>query len=248
MAEATFRFYGELNDFLPPEMRQRSLAYPFTEPQTVKHLIEALRIPHTEVELILINSQPVDFTAVVHPHDHVSVYPVFHQLDISPLPALRPPLEHPPRFILDNHLGKLARLLRLLGFDTLYPRAHLDDGELAQIAHDENRVMLSRDRGLLMRSLISHGYCLRTTNTAEQVTAVLHRYHLHDHIQPWTRCLNCNGRLHPVPKSEIEHRLQPKTRLYFDDFRLCQECGQIYWKGSHFANLQEFVESVIANR
>lgn len=248
MAEATFRFYGELNDFLPPEMRQRSLAYPFTEPQTVKHLIEALRIPHTEVELILINSQPVDFTAVVQPHDHVSVYPVFHQLDISPLPALRPPLETPPRFILDNHLGKLARLLRLLGFDTLYPRAHLDDGELAQIAHDEKRVMLSRDRGLLMRSLISHGYCLRTTNTEEQVTAVLHRYQLHDHIQPWTRCLNCNGRLQPVPKSEIEHRLQPKTRLYFDDFRLCQECGQIYWKGSHFANLQEFVESVIANR
>jgi len=244
MPEAIFRFYGELNDFLPPEMRQRDLAYPFTEPQTVKHLIEAVRIPHTEVEIILINGDPTGFETVVQPEDRVSVYPVFTQIDISPLPPLRPSLPLPPRFILDNHLGKLARLMRLLGIDTLYPRAHLDDSELAQIAHDENRIMLTRDRGLLMRSIVTYGYCLRTTNTEEQVTAVLRRYQLATFIQPWTRCLNCNGRLQSVPKAQIAHRLQPKTRQYFDEFRECQDCGQIYWKGSHFSALQEFVDRI----
>lgn len=244
MAEATFRFYGELNDFLPPEMRQRALAYPFTEPQTVKHLIEAVRIPHTEVEVILINGQPSGFEVVVQPGDRVSVYPAFSQIDISPLPPLRPPLPQPMRFILDNHLGKLARLLRLLGFDVLYPRDHLDDAALAQMAHDQNRVMLTRDRGLLMRNLITHGYCLRTTDTEEQLTAVLQRYQLHDAIQPWSRCLTCNGRLQPVAKEAIIHRLEPKTKQYFEEFHLCQACGQIYWKGSHFAALQEIVDRV----
>lgn len=244
MPEATFRFYGDLNDFLPPEMRQRDLAYPFTEPQTVKHLIEAVRIPHTEVEIILINGEPTGFETVVQAEDRVTVYPIFAQIEISPLPPLRPSLPQPPRFILDNHLGKLARLLRLLGIDTLYPRAHLDDSELAQIAHDENRVMLTRDRGLLMRSIVTYGYCLRTTNTEEQVTAVLHRYQLTPTIQPWTRCLNCNGRLQTVSKEQIAHRLQPKTREYFDEFRECQACGQLYWKGSHFSALQEFVDRI----
>ncbi len=242
MAEATFRFYGELNDFLPPEMRQRTLDYPFTDPQTVKHLIEALRVPHTEVEAVVINGEPVGFDVIVQANDRVSVYPIFHKIDISPLPQLRPPLPMPPRFILDNHLGKLARLMRLLGFDTLYPREHLDDSELAQIAHDESRVMLTRDRGLLMRNLVTHGYCLRTTDTEAQLTAVLHRFRLHEYIRPWTRCLSCNGRLQTVPKGQIEHRLQPKTRLHYDEFRECQACGQIYWKGSHFHNLQQVVE------
>jgi hypothetical protein len=248
MSEATFRFYAELNDFLPPEMRQRPLIYPFTEPQTIKHLIEAVRIPHTDVELILINGEPAGFEVMVQPGDRVSVYPAFYQIDISALPPLRPPLPHPPRFILDNHLGKLARLMRLLGIDTLYPRAHLDDAELAQIAYAENRIMLTRDRGLLMRSIITYGYCLHTTNTEQQLTAVLHRYHLHQHVHPWTRCLNCNGRLHTIPKQQIAHRLQPKTSLYFDEFRECQACGQIYWKGSHFASLQEIVDRVVTEK
>ncbi len=139
-------------------------------------------------------------------------------------------------------MGKLARFLRLLGFDTRYPREHLHDAALAQLAHDQQRVMLTRDRGLLMRNVITHGYCLRTTNGEGQLTAVLHRYQLHGQIRPWTRCLRCNGLLKPVPKSQVIDRLEPKTKRYFNDFRICVDCEQIYWKGSHFSALEEIIE------
>jgi uncharacterized protein with PIN domain len=146
---------------------------------------------------------------------------------------------------LDNHLGRLARYLRLLGFDALYFNDQADDPELAQIAHDEARILLTRDRGLLKRSLVTYGYCLRTTDSKAQLTAVLHRYQLHDQIKPWTRCLRCNGRLQPVEKEVILHRLEPKTKLYFDDFQICRDCAQIYWKGSHFGKLESLIAAAI---
>jgi uncharacterized protein len=144
-------------------------------------------------------------------------------------------------FILDNHLGKLARYLRLLGLDTLYVSDAADDAELAQTAHDEQRILLTRDRGLLKRSKVIYGYCLRTRDSLAQLTAVLHRFQLHEEITPWTRCLRCNGLLRPVAKEAILDRLEPKTRRYFDEFRICEACGQIYWQGSHFAHLQKIV-------
>jgi uncharacterized protein with PIN domain len=248
MSEAFFRFYGDLNDFMPPDKRQVTLAYPFNPPVSVKHLIEAAGIPHTEVEIILANGESVDFSYLVQPDDRITVYPVFTQIDVTLLAQLRPPLSHPPRFILDNHLGRLARYLRLLGFDALYPDNHWDDEDLARMAQAEDRVMLTRDRGLLMRNVITHGYCLRTKNTLKQLTAVLHRFNLHDAIQPWQRCLRCNGNLEPVEKEKIQDRLEPKTKLYYHEFRICQDCEQIYWKGSHFEDLERLVTAVTDGR
>ena len=241
MSTALFRFYAELNDFVPPEKRQRTVAYPFDGLVSVKHMIEAAGIPHTEVELILANGQSVGFDYLVQDGDRISVYPAFATIDVSPLVKLRPPLSAPHRFILDNHLGRMARYLRLLGFDSLYFNDQADDPELAQIAHDENRILLTRDRGLLKRSLVTYGYCLRTKDSRAQVTAVLHRYQLHDQITPWRRCLRCNGRLHPIAKEKILHRLEPKTKRYFNEFQICASCEQIYWQGSHFAKLQQFI-------
>jgi uncharacterized protein with PIN domain len=241
---AYFRFYAELNDFVPPEKRQRTVEYPFDGPVSVKHMIEAAGIPHTEVEIILANGVSVGFEYLVQDGDRISVYPVFATIDISPVTQLRPPLPTPYRFILDNHLGRLARYMRLLGFDTLYLNDKADDPELAQIANDEGRIMLTRDRGLLKRSLVTYGYCLRTKDSMAQVTAVLHRYQLHDQIKPWTRCLRCNGLLQPVEKEVILHRLEPKTKRYFDEFQICGDCEQIYWRGSHFGKLEKFIAQV----
>lgn len=245
MNQATFRFYADLNEFLPPLRRQKSFAYPtYGETQSVKHLIEANGVPHTEVELILANSCPVDFSYMVQPGDLISVYPAFRSPVIDIPNLLRPAVPNPARFLLDNHLGKLARYLRLLGFDTWYFNDRYDDDQLAQIAHDDNRIMLSRDRGLLMRSLIVHGYCLRTKDSREQVKATLQRFQLHDQIMPWRRCLRCNGFLKPVAKEHIEDRLEPKTKQYFHEFQICADCEQIYWKGSHFKRLDKFVMEI----
>jgi uncharacterized protein len=246
-----FRFYAELNDFLP--LRRRQISYPlaFNPPVSIKHLIEAEGVPHPEVALILVdgrspNGRTVDFAYLVQPDDRIAVYPAFSRLDVSSLGALRPPLPHPPTFILDNHLGRLARYLRLLGFDTLYPDGYLTDEELAQLAHGENRVMLTRDRRLLMRSLITHGYCLRTTDSKQQLMDVLNRFHLHEAIRPWQRCLRCNGLLRPVAKAAIIDRLEPKTRQYFDKFQMCTQCEQIYWSGSHFEALAQLIDHALS--
>jgi hypothetical protein len=241
---AYFRFYAGLNDFLSPEQRGRAFPQPPYERQSVKHLIESLGAPHTEVELILANGRAVDFDYLVQPGDRIAVYPHFHRLDLGVLARLRPPPPAPPRFLLDIHLGRLAAYLRLLGFDTRYPDGNHDDADLAQIAHDENRILLTRDRGLLKRSLVRHGYCLRTRDSRDQLQAVLRRFDLFDRIRPWRRCLRCNGRLQPIAKEKIMHRLEPKTKKYFHEFHICQQCDQIYWKGSHYQRLEKLIATM----
>ena len=201
-------------------------------------------MPHTEVELIIGNGQPQTFTYLVQEGDRISVYPAFSVLDIGTVVPLRPPTPRPIRFLLDNHLGRLARYLRLLGFDTLYFNNSYDDAQLANMAQEKGCILLSRDRGLLKRSQVIHGYCLRSKDPRQQANDVLHRYQLHDQIQPWRRCLRCNGSLHPVTKEQIMDRLEPKTKLYYHDFRMCEDCRQIYWRGSHFERLESFIVQI----
>lgn len=244
MHTAIFRFYADLNDLLSQQRRQTGFAYTFNNDQTVKHLIESAGVPHPEIELILVNGEPVDFSYLVQDGDHVSVYPMMTMLPVPENGRLRPPIPSPVRFIIDIHLGQLARYLRLLGFDTVYPDHNHDDADLAQIAHDENRILLTRDRGLLKRSLVTHGYIIRTKNPEEQLTAVLHRYHLFDDILNTPRCLRCNGQLKPVAKEAIIDRLEPKTKLYYDTFHVCIDCQQIYWQGSHYPKIREFIDSI----
>ena len=243
MPQASFRFFGNLNDFLPLEQRQKPIFYSLNGPVAVKHPVEALGVPHPEVEYLLANGSSVGFSYLVQPGDRISVYPSFRDNDLGfPFP-LRPPLPAPPHFILDNHLGQLATYLRLLGFDTQYPN-HLQDEGLAQMSHEEKRVLLTRDRRLLMRKIVVYGYWLRAKDPRQQLLEVMDRYELKDHIRPWHRCLRCNGHLRPVPKEDILERLEPKTKKYYHEFRICQECQQIYWKGSHYEPLRQFVEDV----
>lgn len=245
MSTAYIRFFARLKGFLVPEKRLDRVPYPILGPASVKHAIEALGVPHTEVDLILVNGQSVSFSYLLRPMDQASVYPSFSNLDISPIQKLREPLEPPFTFIVDSHLGRLATYLRLLGFDAAY-RNDYEDDELANQAYEPNRILLTRDRRLLMRRLIVYGFCLQTRDPRRQLKDVLHRYGLHDQIQPWRRCLRCGARLRPVPKEEILHRLEPKTRSYYHEFHICEQCQQIYWKGSHFEPLRQLIEEILA--
>lgn len=246
MNKAFFRYYADLNFFLPEHRRQRTFAYPvYGGDQSVKHLIEAQGVPHTEIDLIVIDGTAVDFNHLVQPNEQIAVYPQFTSLQLPYESKLRPPQPDPARFLLDCHLGRLARYLRLLGFDSLYFFDQLDDQELANLSHETERILLSRDRGLLKRGQVIFGYCLRTTDPYEQLRSVIMRYHLADKVAPWKRCLRCNGLLQPVAKKLIVDRLEPKTKRYFHDFQRCQQCEQIYWRGSHHTVLQTFLDEFL---
>jgi uncharacterized protein with PIN domain len=244
-ANVTFRFYAELNDFLPVERRFKEILYSFNDHPAVKDSIEALGVPHTEVEVILVNGVSVGFDYQLKDGDRVSVYPVFESLDVTPLLRLRPEPLRVTRFVLDAHLGKLAAYLRLLGFDSLY-RNDYDDYELARISAEERRILLTRDRGLLKRSQVTHGYCVRSTDSRKQVREVLRRFDLFTALAPFTRCLRCNGLLEPVSKEEVFDSLKQETRKYFEEFFRCKECGQVYWKGSHWERMQMFVKELMS--
>ncbi len=247
MQQALFRFYAELNDFLPAERRQRIFPCSFELSGSVKDMIESLGVPHTEVDLILANGRSVDFAYLVRDGDHISVYPVFESIDISPVLRVRPEPLREPAFVLDVHLGQLAVYLRMLGFDTLYRNDYADE-ELARTSSQEGRILLTRDRGLLKRTIVTHGYCLRTTDPRQQVIEVLRRFDLWNAVAPFRRCLHCNTPLQSVDKAEISHRLDAQTKEYYDHFRLCPTCDRIYWRGSHFKRMEAFVESVLQER
>jgi hypothetical protein len=245
MDTINLRFYAELNSFLPPGRRQTAFSFSFAKNSAVKHVIESLGIPHTEVDLILLNGEPVPFSHPINEGDRISVYPVFESFDISPLLRLRPEPLRCPAFVLDVHLGRLAAYLRLLGFDTLY-HCDCDDEELAQISSREKRILLTRDRGLLKRSIVTHGALVRSAIPRQQVIEVIQRFQLARAANPFSRCLSCNGLLQSVAKEAVVHLLLPGTRQYYNEFHQCQDCRQIFWKGSHYKKSVALLESLIA--
>lgn len=240
---AQFRFYEELNDFIVPEKRKKRFNYDFNGHPSVKDAIEAIGVPHTEVDLIMVNGSSVGFDYQLQDNDDIAVYPVFESLDILPLVKLRQKPLRRSRFILDVHLGKLAGLLRLLGFDALYQNDY-DDHEIVDIATREKRIVLTRDQGLLKHKSLTHGYWLRSQQTLEQLEEVCLRYDLFSQIQPFHRCIKCNGLLVPVEKEKIEHQLPPQVAQTYSRYRRCQSCRQIYWQGSHYDELQKIVKRI----
>jgi uncharacterized protein with PIN domain len=241
---AVFRYYAELNDFLPPARRFVSFAHSFELPAAVKDMIESMGVPHTEVDLILLNGEPVDFSHPVQDDNLISVFPAFKSLDTRTILQLRTPL-HDRRFVLDTHLGRLARYLRMLGFDAAY-ETDRDDKELARISRDEERILLTRDGGLLKRGEVVHGYFVRATEPKLQVVELLRRFDLSPDVAPFRRCIHCNTLLNSVAKETILERLQPDTRRYYDEFRNCPACNRIYWEGSHYEHMRNFVQRILA--
>lgn len=242
--KAEFRFYAELNDFLPSHRQNSAFLYYFKSHPSVKDAVEAIGVPHTAVDLILVNGKSVNFTCLLQPDDRVAVYPMFESVDITPLVRLRPAPLRRPAFILDVHLGKLARWMRLLGFDAIY-RNDFQDREIAERAIRERRIILTQDRGILKRKCVTHGYWVRSRRANEQIVEVVKRFDLSRGIKPFTRCLICNGRIIRVDKAAICHSLRPKTKQSFDVFYQCRGCGKIYWRGSHYDRMRKRVQDLV---
>ena len=240
---ATFRFYEELNDFLPSEKRKVVFVHTFTGTPAIKDIIEAIGVPHVEVDLILVNNLPVDFTYRLKDRDVVSVYPVFETFEISGVSHLRKKPLRETKFILDVHLGKLAKYLRMFGFDTMYQN-DFDDKAIIRISLAGHRIILTRDIGLLKNGSVSRAYYIRNQDSKEQLAEVLKHFDLYRSIDPFNRCIKCNGKLEPVEKGAIMHLLQPNTIKYFNEFFRCTNCQRIFWEGSHFQHMQNFISSM----
>ncbi len=245
MVVATFRFYEELNDFLAAHRRRREFSAPCARAATVKHMIEALGVPHTEVELVLVNGESVGFDRLLRDGDRVAVYPKFEALDITPLLRVREVPLRRMRFVADAHLGGLARLLRLTGFDTLYDNGYADD-VVASVAVGDGRIVLTRDRELLKRRAITHGCFIHALKPSQQVRELFERLDLAGSARPFTLCLDCNAPLRSIEPAEAEPRIPPMVRGRYRRYSTCDVCERVFWEGSHWRRMRALVDDLLA--
>lgn len=239
--QAQIRCYAELNDFLPEDRRQRDFACSFTGTPSVKDLIESVGVPHTEIDVILIDGRSVDFAHRLRGGERVAVYPTFERYDVTPLTRLRPAPLRETRFVADVHLGTLARNLRLVGFDTVW-RRDLDDDAIIDIAAAERRIILTRDKGILKNGRVTHGYWVRATDAEQQLEEVVRALDLGGNIRPYTRCMQCNGELEPIGRADAAGSVPLQVFLVYREFKRCSQCGRVYWPGSHVRRLDRIVE------
>lgn len=244
MKTVFFRFYEELNDFLPVEKRKTRFEHSFLDRTSIKDMIESLGVPHAEVDLILVNGNSVNFSYLVNNNDNISVYPVFESLDISDVQHLRAKPLRDKKFILDVHLGTLARYLRMIGFDTKYKNDY-NENEIVDISIKESRTILTRNKGILKRNEVTRGYWIRNQNPELQLSEVTGRFNLRNQIREFERCLECNARLEKVDKAKITGRLPLKVKQYHNNFWYCKICDKIYWHGTHFEKMKEIINRLL---
>lgn len=244
---ARLRFYEELNDFLPHHLKKKRFVYHFNNHPAIKDVIESCGVPHSEVDLIIVNERSVDFSYQLQAGDDVAIYPIFEAIDITPIYHLRSKPLRKIKFILDVHLGKLALYLRLCGFDTVYDTER-DDKEIIEQSVSEKRIILTRDVGLLKNKKITHGYFVRQTDPEKQIQEIFDRFDLYKKINPFTRCLECNSKLNQIEKEKILDQLDKKTSKYFKEFFTCPKCHKIFWKGSHYDNMRKFLNRLLLKK
>lgn len=240
---ATIRFYEELNDFLPQSRRKITYPVHFSGNPAIKHIIESEGVPHTEVDLILINGNSVAFREKARDNDHISVYPVFESFDISGITLTRLKPLRESKFILDVHLGKLSRYLRMMGFDSVYNNSCKDE-EIIRISNQEKRTILTRDKKLLMRKNVERGYWIRNEMILDQVAEVIRRLDLGTSINFYSRCTLCNGDLHTIDEETARirfpgYQFYPGTLFYH-----CENCHHTYWKGTHCERFENVIKTI----
>ena len=241
----TFRFYEELNDFLAPALRGHEFEHRCADSATTKHAIEALGVPHTEVELVLVNGESVGFERRLRDGDRVAVYPKFERLDITPLLRVRAQPLRMIRFVADAHLGGLARLLRMTGFDTRFDNGLRDD-EVVALALAEDRIVLTRDRELLKRRRVTHACYVHTLPPADQLREVFDRLDLAASARPFTPCLVCNAPLQAVDKALVAAALPPSVRDRHQRFSRCERCLRVFWEDSHWQRMRSMIDELLA--
>jgi uncharacterized protein with PIN domain/sulfur carrier protein ThiS len=240
----TVRFYEELNDFLPERRRKTAFSAEFAPGCTIKALAEDLGVPHTEIDLVLVNGDSVGFDFRLSDRDRISVFPQFESWDISAVSRVRPTPLRETRFALDVHLGKLARLLRRFGFDASYANSATDE-EIVRAARREKRIILTRDRGLLKRRAVTHGYLVRSSQPQEQLAEVLRRFDCRGQVRMFTRCIECNRPLVRIDAERAAARVPPLVAAAYSDFSVCEECGRVFWKGSHWERMKKLAAEVL---
>ncbi len=242
MKDVRIAFHGYLNKLLPRERRNSALRGELKDDRSIKDLIEAMGIPHTEVGRILVDGSPSTISAQLRGGEEIQVYPAF--IDIgSPLEEVTPP-PMPRRFILDVHLGTLAKYMRAMGIDTLYENCYSDE-EIVETALREERTILTRDRGILKRRRVEYGYLIKSNSSREQLMEVFINFDLLPSVQPFSRCLRCNGPLRKVEKRDIAHELDPLTEKFYNEFFRCISCSSLYWRGGHWERMKVFIEDFL---
>jgi len=242
MNQAKISFLGNLNDFLSPENRNQIIEYNFKESPSIKDVIESLGPPHTEVEAIVSDGIKVSFAHKLKNNENIEVFPAGEFIKANTSNILRENLLE-FRFIVDANVGKLAKYMRMLGFDTFYD-LNIHDPEIAKISEQENRIVLTRDLGLLKRKNVTYGYFLRETQISAQVAEVVKRYSLIDKINAFSRCLECNGYVIAVEKALIKEKLDPGVFNDYNEFFNCMDCNKIYWKGFHYETMLNSIKKL----
>ena len=245
MPKAAFRFYEELNNFLPKHRRKTNFQVEFKGKRSIKDVIEALGVPHTEVDLILINGKSGDFNEILRHGDHVSVYPVFESLNIKNVTRLRKLPLRRTKFIADINLGDIVKYMRALGLDVYYDPS-LFERDIIEISKKENRIILTKSRKLLKFKDVTHGIFIYPGATQEQIKRIIEFLDIRDSVKPFSRCLCCNSLLDHVPKEEILDRIPPKTRTFCNEYTHCESCDKIYWKGTHFIKMKKVIDTFLS--
>ncbi len=234
----------ELTTLLSRKNRgKKEIDYPLTRRASIKDIIEALHIPHTEISSISHNDTEINFSHIPEAGERILLHSFSPGTDVTRPTLLRPDPLPTTSFIVDINVGKLARLLRMSGIDTLHDPQLLEK-EIAEMAVTNRRILLSRNRDLLYRKSILWGHLVRAEQPEKQLAEVMTLFGLRDAIQPFNRCLQCNALLQPVEKSAILHRLEPLTRKYYRKFHVCPDCEQIFWRGSHHKRMEELIKRV----
>lgn len=241
MKTARIRFYEELNDFLPSQKRKQRYEINFAGTPSIKDVIESQGVPHTEIDLILVNGTSVRFNYKLKNEDDVSVYPLFESFDISSLQRLRAKPLRNPKFVLDVHLGTLAKYMRMFGFDTKYQNDFLDE-QIIEISFRQKRTVLTRDLGILKQKKLTHGYYVRNTKPVMQMEEIINRFDLKNVVKEFSRCVRCNTVLNPIEKEKIINEIPPKVRITQSEFFYCTACNKIYWKGTHYDKMKLLIE------
>jgi uncharacterized protein with PIN domain len=226
-------FWGNLKELLRSPFRGvKRVEYELTRQASVKDIVESFGVPHTEVGRLTVDGRDISFSCPGSDHDRVDVYPLCPPVDVLTQTLLRPEPLAGITFAVDVNVGKLASLLRMAGFDTFYQN-YISDGELIEVAVQEKRIVLSRDKDLLKRKELLFGYLVRESCPEKQLAEVVHLFGIKEQLQPLSRCMRCNGLLQPVEKEQILDQLEPLTKKYYTSFRQCRSCHNIYWPGSH---------------
>lgn len=244
MEKVSFRFYEELNDFLPEYRRKTDFDACFKGRRSVKDMVESLGVPHTEIDLILVNGKSVDFNYILRNQDRISVYPVFECLDIQKVTRLRKTPLRKTRFIADINLGDIVKYMRALGFDVYFDPS-LTVYTIIEISKKENRIILTKSRKLLKFKDVTHGIFIRPGTTEKQIRGILDYLDIKKNVRPFSRCLRCNSLLKTVSKEKIIDRIPPKTKAFYNEYSRCESCDRVFWKGTHVIRMKQVLDRIL---